>query len=459
MKSIRRYFALRFVVLFLLVLVAVSIFGYSRAAHEAEELYDAELAQSARIIMGMVEKPLDTARLDAIRDALATASRQSLVSGEAEHDETIFGHHYEKKLLFQVFSPEGDLLFSNLKEDINLKSPGYHWLQSTSGETWRLFTVFDDHDNYWLQTGQLAEVREEITEEAVLKPALWQAGLMTVLVILMSSVLITRGLRPVNSLSAQVARRSPDQLTPLKLQSTPAEVKPLVQALNDLLEALDNTLTRERRFTDDAAHELRTPLAGAQLHLENALEAQDEEQRRQSLTAARNGIARLAHLVGQLLTLARLEGGKQLPKIERVSLAQVAKGLLAEMYPLAARRDQQLALNVDTDWQLEGDRALLAVMVRNLVDNALRYGPEGCEVSIGIGEDHLWVDDAGPGIPQDQREACLARFHRLGADTNTEGAGLGLAIVGEVARRHGLELELGDSPAGGLRATIKKARP
>ncbi|ROQ28666.1 ATP-binding protein [Gallaecimonas pentaromativorans] len=458
MKSIRRYFAIRFVVLFLLVLVAVSIFGYSRAAHEAEELYDAELAQSARIIMGMVEKPLDTERLNAIRDALATATRHSLVAGESEHDETIFGHHYEKKLLFQVYSPEGELLFSNLNEDISLKSPGYHWLLSPSEQRWRLFTVFDDHDSYWLQTGQLAEVREEITEEAVLKPALWQAGLMTVLVIILSGVLITRGLRPVKALSAQVAKRSPDELTPLSIEDSPAEVKPLVQALNSLLEALDDTLKRERRFTDDAAHELRTPLAGAQLHLDNALNADTAEAREASLAAARSGIARLTHLVGQLLTLARLEGKNQLPKIETVHLGQLIRALLAEMYPLAQQRNQQLALDEQQDWQVQGDRALLAVMIRNLVDNALRYSPSDCEILISLEDGQLTVDDCGPGIPAQERQACLARFHRL-AGSPVDGAGLGLAIVVEIARRHGLALALDDSPQGGLRASIKKARP
>ncbi|WP_115717712.1 ATP-binding protein [Gallaecimonas mangrovi] len=458
MKSIRRYFAVRFVVMFLLVLIAVSVFGYIKAAHEAEELYDAELAQSARIIMGIVEKPLNTERLDNIRRALTAVSRHQFVEGEPEHDESIFGHHYEKKLLFQVFSPEGQLLFSNLDEKIPLKTPGYHWLMSPKEQRWRLFTVYDDHDNYWLQTGQLAEVREEITEEAVLKPALWEASMMTILVIILSGVLITRGLRPLRALSAQVSKRTPDELTPLKLEHTPSEVKPLVQALNALLEALDETLKRERRFTDDAAHELRTPLAGAQLHLENAVGADNEEHRQASLKAASSGIARLTHLVGQLLTLARLEGKNQLPKIENVPMAQLIRNLLAEMYPLAQQRQQQLALDDQGDWIVEGDRALLAVMVRNLVDNALRYSPPGSEIVIGLEQGALRVDDCGPGIPAEDRQASLARFHRLNSSVS-EGAGLGLAIVVEIARRHDLALVLEDSPAKGLRASIKKARP
>ncbi|WKE64686.1 ATP-binding protein [Gallaecimonas kandeliae] len=459
MTSIRRYFALRFLLLFILVQAGVSLFGYNRAAHEAEELYDAELAQSARIIMGLVQRPLDTAGLEAIRKALATASRQPLVMGEDEHDQTLFGHHYEKKLVFQVFGLDGDLLFSSLDKPIDLKSPGYHWVQTADGERWRLFTVFDDEDNFWLQTGQLAEVREEITEEAVLKPNLIQSAMMIVLVMLMSGLLITRGLKPLRTLSSQVAKRTPSQLSPLKLERTPNEVKPLVQALNDLLQALEETLIRERRFTDDAAHELRTPLAGAQLHLDNAMAAETEQERQDSLKAARTGIARLSHLVDQLLTLARLEGGKLLPKIEQVSMAQLTKALLVEMYPLAARKEQQLSLHEAADWQLDGDKALLAVMVRNLLDNALRYSPEGTEVSISLDAGGLMVDDSGPGIAPQDREACLARFHRLATSNQKEGAGLGLAIVVEVVRRHGLALSLEDSPLGGLRVRIKKARP
>lgn len=453
MHSVRRYVALRFLALFLVVQAVVTLFGYSRSAYEAEELYDAELAQSARLIMGMLERPLDRQRLESIRRALATIAEQPLVPGESEHDRSMLGHPYEKKLLFQVYDTNGNLLFSNINLPIPLKGPGYHWADTTNKGRWRLFTLYDDADDFWLQTGQQADMREEITQEAVLEPALFQSGLMMVSILALLGWLLSRGLKPLRMLSAQVARRSPVQLAPLKLEQTPSEVKPLVAALNALLAELHDTLTRERRFTDSAAHELRTPLAAAQLHLDNAISADSEQDRSHSLAAARSAMQRLTHLVGQLLILARLEGNKQLPEPKPVSLLEQARAMVAEMYPLAAARQQQLAVCDDGDWQLSGDQALLAVMVRNLLDNALRYSPEGSKVQLNLRPGLLCVDDSGPGIPAQESDACLQRFHRASHDT--EGAGLGLAIVVEIVRRHGLELQLHDSELGGLRVCIK----
>ena len=372
MKSIRRYITRRFILLYLLVLIIVSVFGYIRTAHEAEELYDAELAQAARIIMGIVEKPLDDTKMAALRRTLSQISHHPLVTGESEHDENIFGHHYEKKLLFQIYTADGKLLFSSQTPGPDLQTPGYHWINAEP-QHWRVFTIFDENDEYWLQTGQSEDVREEITEEAVLKPALWQGLLMLIGVGIISSMLLNRALSPLQLLSSQVASRNPKQLHPLSPDHAPQEVLPLVTALNALLAALDEALERERRFTDDAAHELRTPLTAAQLHLENASQAETCEQRDASMQAAREGLHRLNNLVNQLLMLARLDGKKHLREAaEPVAMEQALCTLIAETYPTAMRRNQQLSLDVKSDWIIEGNKPLLMAMVRNLIENAVR---------------------------------------------------------------------------------------
>lgn len=263
------------------------------------------------------------------------------------------------------------------------------------------------------------------------------------------------GLAPLRTLAAQVRARDPENHAPLNVVA-PDEAQPLVKALDGLFVRVGESLERERRFTADAAHELRTPLAGIRTHAQVALAAADEDSRREALTWVVAGTERAAHLVEQLLMLARLEAP---PPMTPTVVADVAAQVVAELSDLAAARGIDLGVaEAEAGSVIAANPHLLAVLLRNLVDNALRYVPSGGRVDVAVrrqpGVVALTVVDDGPGIPADERTRVFARFHR-GLGTGTEGCGLGLSIVARIAELHGARVALGDGRDGrGLTVSV-----
>lgn len=213
-----------------------------------------------------------------------------------------------------------------------------------------------------------------------------------------------------------------------------------MRALNELLEQLRHAISAQRAFVADAAHELRTPLAALQIQLQLCERARDETTRAEALGELRTGLTRAAHLVQQLLTLARQEPGEGAAEThERVALADIARKSLADHTVQAHERGIDLGADLlDDDLAAQGDPAALRTLAGNLIDNAIRYTPRGgrVDVSVGKGEGRCWlrVDDSGPGIPPEERERVLDRFYRP-AGQQESGSGLGLAIVDSIARR------------------------
>jgi two-component system, OmpR family, sensor histidine kinase QseC len=220
----------------------------------------------------------------------------------------------------------------------------------------------------------------------------------------------------------------------------------------------------ERRFTADAAHELRTPLAALQTHAEVALAARNARERDQALAHVTEGTQRASRLVAQLLVLARLDARSAPPPLAPVSLAQLAAAQVAELAPLAAQRGINLGL-VEEGAQaaaVAGDADLLGVLLRNLVDNAVRYTPRGGTVDVALrpGPEQVLLEvvDTGPGIPEEERARVLERFHRI-RGSGEEGSGLGLSIVARIAQLHRAPLTLAEGTGGrGLRVTVALPR-
>jgi len=276
------------------------------------------------------------------------------------------------------------------------------------------------------------------------------------LLALLGGWIVARALRPLRRLAAEVRTRDGQSLAPLHDTGLPDEVAPLVSALNGLLVRLGSALDAQRAFVADAAHELRSPLTALKLQLKLLREAADDASRRMAAQQLAQGVERAARLVEQLLALARTEPGAPLAT-EPLDLAEVAREALADLLPLASARGSDLSLQADAPVPLQGDRAGLTALVRNLADNALRYSPPGARVALRVALDDgvpcLWVDDAGPGIAPEDRDKVFDRFVRRRAHDEA-GSGLGLAIVRGVAQRHGATVALGDSPLGGLRVTV-----
>ncbi|HDX0838526.1 TPA: sensor histidine kinase [Stenotrophomonas maltophilia] len=266
--------------------------------------------------------------------------------------------------------------------------------------------------------------------------------------------------RHANLVARKLASPRPDPLAPLDpAQEAPRELWPAVEAYNALLQRLDAMQDAQRRFVSNAAHQLRTPLAAMQVELESSLRQHDPQAQQLALSGTLAGLARLQHLVNQLLMLSRSEDphGSALP-LQPVDLAALARGVV-ERYA-----DRALAAGVDLGYegpddgvQVQGDPQLLREALGNLLDNALRYGAVPGVITLGVRQEtegvQAWVDDDGAGIAEAERTRVTERFYR--ASSEGDGCGLGLAIVAEIAQRHGAMLKIETAPLGGARVGVR----
>jgi two-component system, OmpR family, sensor histidine kinase QseC len=263
---------------------------------------------------------------------------------------------------------------------------------------------------------------------------------------------VRRALRPLDSLSRELTTRQPDEVRPIALPDAPRELGPVLASLNGLVDRVHAALDRERLFAADAAHQLRTPLAAALLHLENAAATESSELRAVSLRRAHEGLGRLQRLVNQFLELARWETAEREPPREVINLEACVRSEVEDAALLAAEKDLEVAIVVLTSRiRIRGWESALRALVRNLVDNAFRYTPAHGRVEVRVSASQgallLEVNDSGPGIPPAERGAVLMRFRR-GHHADLHGSGLGLSIVCRIAHLHGAGVELGDSRFG-----------
>jgi two-component system, OmpR family, sensor histidine kinase QseC len=430
--SIRAVLLAGSIAVLLVVLGAAAWIAYDAGRDEAEELFDARLATSARVLEAMVARQLETATV-----AAPIVVELPAPLGGLEHDlPSPIGHHYETKIAFQARGDGGRILArSSSAPEAALAplAPGY----STHGH-WRIFTLRSGA--VWVQVAESLDARDEISAKlawASVTPLL--AGIPVLLVLL--SLLIRYGLAPLSQLARRIAEREPGSLAPLALSRAPAEVAPVLDALNGLLARMQTTLERERRFTADAAHELRTPLAALRLHAQNAARAADDAERRDSLQKMLAGLDRTTRLATQMLALSRAAAA-------RAAFAPVS---LREVFEEAARALAS-AIDIEGDLSVRGDRDQLLSLATNLLDNALHHGAP--PVRVELAGRTASVTDAGPGIPAELRERVFESYYRAPGAAG-RGSGLGLAIVREIARGHGARVEIAEGPGGrGARISV-----
>jgi two-component system OmpR family sensor kinase len=276
-------------------------------------------------------------------------------------------------------------------------------------------------------------------------------------------IMVGQGLAPLKRLAGAVAMRTPRSLEPLPTDGAPSEVMPLVDSLNDLLRRLDEALAAQKAFVADAAHELRTPITALQLQAQLIERAQSDAERSDLLDDLKAGVRRCAHLVGQLLTLARQDPDLAGRPSSSLALGELARQVVADHASLAATKQIDLGLAVIDEFaRVQGDEEALRILLRNLTDNAIRYTPRGGSVEVAIisvaGRPCIEVSDSGPGIAEKDRARIFDRFYR-GEGVGETGTGLGLSIVRAIADRHQATIELGDAEAGGLRIRVVFPRP
>ena len=319
----------------------------------------------------------------------------------------------------------------------------YMWLQSEDG----------------LDTKVLLQVAETLGKRSTLATEIIKGVMVPQFVILPLAVLLVwlalvRGIRPLNHLEQRIRERKPSDLSPLDDSFVPQEVAPLVQSINDLLERLTASLTTQRRFLADAAHQLKTPLAGLRMQADLAQRESDPTEIHQALGQIARSSVRATHTVNQLLALAKAETtGRSLPTL-KLDLAHIIIDVMQDCVPRAMDKRLDIGFEgpetVPPECLMEGNATLLRELVRNLVDNAINYTPDGGVVTIRLlvdpfsGVQVLQVEDSGPGIPAQERELVLQPFYRA-LGTNVDGSGLGLAIVHEIAQQNDAVVEMSDA--------------
>ena len=363
--------------------------------------------------------------------------------------------------VIQVFTPAGLLLYQSHGEIEGIgPAPvaGFSDMRNATG-AWRVFMI--RNRGLLIQVSQHRLAREVLALRVALNtllPFLFALPLMGVLI----WRFVGREMKVLESTAQAVARRTPESLQPIEGEALPDEVRPLVGALNGLMQRLGAALAHQREFVADAAHELRTPLTALRLQLQLAERAPDEAARLAAHAALREGIARAVHVVEQLLTLARADPQAIDAARGPVALGALANDVVRGLAPAADEKAIALSLEVDGDVVVHGDRAALQALMENLVGNAVRYTPYGA-VRVRLrreGPDAVFeVEDTGPGIPAEERARAFDRFYR-GSAAGETGAGLGLSIVRRIAERHGGQAELLEGPGGkGLLARVRLPVP
>ncbi|MDP2786551.1 MAG: ATP-binding protein [Pseudomonadota bacterium] len=417
--------------------LAAAGWSYRDARHEAEEMLDAQLAQSAHLLLAQT------------RHELIDEAESHIASFEA-HDEREL-HPYEQKLAFRIRNRQGRVLLASTTPPpaIPNSTHGYADIHA-DGQGWRV--LVSENSGLRVEVAQSLSIRDELARDVASHlafPVILVLPLLGGLIYLV----LGRALRPLDDLAGKMASRTAANLTPVECAGLPREVLPLATALNSLLERLDHALDSERRFTADAAHELRTPLAAIQIQAQVALASHNEDARAHAIEQVLAGTRRATRLVEQLLRLARLDPLAGLPAAQPIELAEFARQVVEDLYLDTTRVRVESVANVT----ISGDPDLLRVAVRNLLDNALRYSPPDDRITLGVSQENgvprLWVEDNGPGVPAAELPRLSERFYR-GNEVTQAGNGLGLAIVARIAQLHGARLSLENRNEGGLRAML-----
>lgn len=425
------------------VWTVAALWVWRDASHELDELLDGHLAQAAALLVAQQAGEIEHDKRD--RD---------------KHDDTPIDapplHRYAPRVAFQVWH-EGELVLRSTQVSLQpLADHGDGFATRTvDGVEWRVFAARGAEHDIRVYVGERTDSRASILR-SVLKGSL---GPLLLALPLLGAVLwlaIRAGLQPLRRLGQAVARRDPQALQPIAWApaAVPAEIRPLVQALNALFERIAALIESERRFTADAAHELRTPIAAIRAQAQVALGAGDDRAMlRAALQGTLAGCDRAARLVDQLLMLARLET-PEAHAPEPVDLVRIVRDVLAQHAPQALARRQELSLEGAATALVHGTPTLLAVLVRNLVDNALRYSPDGARVQVEValrqGRAVLRVQDSGPGLDDAEHARLGERFFRV-LGTHASGSGLGWSIVRRIAQAQGAAITVGRSAAlGGL---------
>ncbi|MFM9889715.1 MAG: sensor histidine kinase [Rickettsiales bacterium] len=449
--NLTRQLFLRIAPTVLAAILVVGVLAYRSATNQINHVYDAQLISSANMLWLVVEDDLrdsDRRGFRKIRKIDLNVSNQKALNRFASDyvDSRMFRVHRAGRLVMLTDKAPGP--------EVSQQKPGFTNIEA-GGERWRIYNLPIPGTLIAVEAGEKIALRQSLVANILIDLALPLLLLVPVIAALIWYG-IGAGLNTLRSLIEQIQLRSADDLSHLTLDDVPQDLKPLGSSINQLLTTIAHSFTAEKRFTEHAAHHLRTPLATLKLQVQLLEQARDAKERKLLLSNLLTSIERASQLVGQLLTSARVSH----QKITRtaLSLPTITTNVLGELAPLIREKNLTVSLDAPDDATIMGDETLLRLMVYNLIENAVKYTPERGRVTVSIttqGAQHCWViRDSGPGIPEAERALVFERFYRVGTP-KAVGTGLGLAIVAEIVTRLAGQITLRTPESGvGLEVEI-----
>jgi two-component system sensor histidine kinase QseC len=466
-SSIRKRLLASLISTIVLLWLTAALFVYQAASYEVQEIYDAALAQESRILATLMthEVKEDRERAESLRTIVSELGEDvvkksplfiqvldTYLTNESEKDyltlvprDPVKGHRYEAKIAFLIKGESGKTyLRSNLPASFNDFKQGYNNF-IIEGEAWRMFGLRVASGQFNVLVGELLEVREETVTEIVIN-SLWPIIILLPAIGVLIWIMVGGGLKPLKDIARKVENRDPNSLEPIATDGVPNEVVPMVESLNRLFLKVQSALENERRFTADAAHELRTPLAALKT-MAQAKSLTEGHNHKGFLNQVIKGVDRATHLLEQLLTLARMDSQSfEENHICQVDFQHEIIRILASIASFALEKDIEISYDgPDDPVMMPGYLPAVQILLRNLIDNAIRYTPVDGEVRVRLalinGGARIEITDTGPGIPEELQMGIYQRFRR-GEDTKTQGSGLGLAIVKRIVDLHHATIEM-----------------
>lgn len=448
-NSIRQRTLIMVMSVFAFTSILLGVVGVIAANHEVEELFDARLAQQARLLLQLTNDDIDEGR------SLPIFIYPKTVTELEEYQLSDVGHHYESKIYFRIWR-NGEVVAAS--EDLTIEpeiddGQGFGYADSGTYE-WRTFELSAtsvDANSSRIVVAERSDVRGEMVTEIVLNSVLPEVigwPLIAILVWMAVSV----GLEPLKQLTSRIKKIEPSQLKPVSIENVPQELAPVQQAINSLLLSIDQLMAREKRWIADAAHELRTPLAVLRLHAQNAESAETNEERQHALKQLQSGVDRSTRIVAQLLSYARVESQLQSCEHEPIDVLKSTRRVVADLYPVVWEKQITMEINDDQDGlMLPIEENHFEVILQNLISNAVKFTPEKGAIYIDWHTEKDSVifvfKDTGSGLEEAEMDRLTERFYR-GSDQS--GAGLGLSIVATLAKHYGASLSFSSNQPSGL---------
>lgn len=452
-RSLRRQLLAWLLSMLIPLLILGGVNSYFRAYHFANLAYDRSLFRAALALADQVLVVKGRVVVDLPQKALDLL--------EYDKDDWVY---------YRITDPKGQLITgeAGLPLPAQLPPPGGHvYYDAQFGEKSVRIVAFSlpltgtsAKGEALIQVAETKSKRDQLANEVITTMMLPQI-LLVLLAIILVHYGIRRGLRPLDKLQEAIEQRSHRDLSMVPIADSPKEVHPLLHAMNNLLHRLKESMMHQQRFTADASHQLRTPLAGLQMQAEMALREQDPVRIRHALEWIQASTLKLSHLVNQLLAMARVEpaSGREF-NLQPLDLVKLTRDTTAEWVANALAHQIDLGFESGLDSvRVMGNATMLHEMLANLLDNAIRYTPQQGKVTVAVAAETchalLTIEDTGPGIPAEERERIFERFHRLPESTG-DGCGLGLSIVREIVQIHQASITLNDGAGG--RGTLVSIR-